>query len=399
VTETGYFTASYVSPVDDTEQPFALWVPRTYTPRRKYPLIVALHGSDADHRMIPENCFRMPAQGFNEEVILLSPFGRGDVNYRWMGEADLWDAMNWVKKRYRVDARRQYLTGLSMGGYAAWRLACAYPEQWAAVAPICGGGEVAALGALKNIPVWCVHGERDEVVPVERSRELVAELQRLKLRPRYSELKGWGHNVWDWLYDPRRKYDTLVHWLLKCRKRSAAPARREPARTGGFMDLFNGRIVISHPGQTPIPREGELLRAEAGRLAAFSMGDYAMRTGRLIVKRDGDLTPTDLRGANHLMLGRTDNHVVLAKAGRKLRARHAKGVLTVNGETFLGKSLVAATCQPSPWNPKKLLGIITYQQFQQMRGMVERCCDPERNLPAINLYDTQQQRFIKGEAG
>jgi len=54
VAETGYFNASYVSSVDDTEQPFALWVPRGYSPRKKYPLLVALHGSDADHRMIPE---------------------------------------------------------------------------------------------------------------------------------------------------------------------------------------------------------------------------------------------------------------------------------------------------------------------------------------------------------
>ena len=133
---TGYFTASYVSSIDDAEQPFALWVPRTYSRRRKYPLIVALHGSDADHRMIPEECFQMHKRGFREDVIFLSPFGRGDVDFRWLAETDVWDTMNWVKTHYRIDARRQYLTGISMGGFATWRLACAYPEQWAAVAPV-----------------------------------------------------------------------------------------------------------------------------------------------------------------------------------------------------------------------------------------------------------------------
>ena len=61
---TGYFTARYVSSIDDSEQPFALWVPRSHSRRRQYPLIVALHGSDADHRMIPEECFRMHERGF-----------------------------------------------------------------------------------------------------------------------------------------------------------------------------------------------------------------------------------------------------------------------------------------------------------------------------------------------
>jgi hypothetical protein len=124
-----------------------------------------------------------------------------------------------------------------------------------------------------------------------------------------------------------------------------------------------------------------------------------MRTGKLIVKADVDLSPDDLRNAHHLMLGRTDNHSVLRQHERKLLARHVKGLLKVQGETYLSKSLLAATCQPSPWNAKKLLGIITYQQFQQMRGAVERFCHPEAEVLAINLYDTQQGRFIKRGAG
>jgi poly(3-hydroxybutyrate) depolymerase len=392
---TGYFTASHVSSLDDSEQPFALWVPRQYSPRRRYPLIVALHGSDADHRMIPEECLGIHRHGFREDVMLLCPFGRGDLDYRGPGEADLWDALRWVREQYSVDTRRQYLTGLSMGGYATWRLACEHPGQWAAIAPVCGGGDPAALKAIKRLPVWCVHGERDAVVPATESRRLVAELRRLKAPVRYDELHGWGHESWRWLYDPRRHGDTLADWFLRFRKAKAPRPVAKPARHGVFRDLFNERILVSYPARTPIPREAELLRAEAEHIARFSFGDSVMRSGHLVVKSDSELTPRELAGANHLMLGRTDNHACLAKVQRRLRARHVRGRLEVADQAFLGKSLIAATCQPSPWNRERLLGLITYQQFQQVRGFSDRLLEPHAEPGLINLYDSQQRRFLR----
>jgi pimeloyl-ACP methyl ester carboxylesterase len=394
---TGYFTASYVSAIDDSEQPFALWVPRSYSARRRYPLLVALHGMDADHRMIPEQCFRIPERGFREDVLLLSPFGRGDLMFRWMGEADIWDALHWVRSRYRIDPRRQYLTGLSMGGFACWRLACEYPEQWAAVAPVCGGGDAARLRRLRSVPVWCVHGAADDSVSVEQSRRLVAELRRLKLRHRYDELPGWGHNAWDWLYDPDRREDSLVDWFLRFRRRAAAPPVLRPRRQGLFKDLFSERVIVSHPASTPIAREADLLRAEAGRLAGFSFADFVMRAGRLLVKPDRELTPAELAGANHVMLGRTDNHAALRQVERRLPARHVRGRLQVRGQVYLSKTLVAVTCQPSPWNRERLLGVITYQQSRQMCGLIERLLGSAIELLDVNLYDTQQRRFLRHE--
>ena len=395
--ETGYFTTSYVSSVDDSVQPFALWVPRTYSPRKKYPLIVALHGMDADHRMIPEECLAMRERSFREDVVLLCPFGRGDISFEWMGEADVWDTINWVKERYHIDARRQYLTGLSMGGFATWRLACAYPEQWAAIAPVCGGGETGTLLALKKIPVWCVHGECDEFVPVEQSRQLVAELRRLNFPHRYDELPGWGHNAWDWLYDPDRADDSLVDWLLQFRKSRAAAPVRHPRRTGFFKDLFNERVIISYPAHSHSAHETALLCAEAETIAQFSFDDFVMRSGRLLVKTDEELKPADLKNANHLMLGRVDNHRWLAKVRGKLFARHVNGRLRVRNETYLSKGLVAATCQPSPWNPARLLGIITGQPVARLEGIAERVCGIGVEPLAVNVYDPSRRRFIRQE--
>lgn len=397
-TPTGYIHSAYVSPLDDSAQPFALWVPRTYSPRRQYPLIVALHGMDADERMIPEKCFEIPSRGFREDVIFLSILGRGDIAFEGPGEADLWDAMNWVKERFRINPRRQYLTGLSMGGFAVWRLACEHPEQWAAVAPICGGGDVAGMEALRNVPVWCVHGEHDEFVSVEESRRLVEELRRLGQPCRYDELPGWGHSAWDWIYDPDREKDTLVDWFLEHLKEHPAPVVRRPLRHGAFKDLFQERVIISYPSATQIPGESELLRAEAERVARYSFGDYIMRSGKLIVRADSELSPSDLESCHHLMIGRNDNHQWLAKVDRQLFARHVRGVMKVRGKSFIGKTLVAATCQPSPWNRDQLLGVMTYQAYQQVRGMADRLCGPASSPLAINLFDTQRRRFILQEA-
>ena len=419
--------------MDDSDQPFALWVPRGYSPKKAWPLVVALHGSDADHRMIPEECFRIPERGFDERVILLSPFGRGDVDWRWMGEADLWDAIAWVRARYRIDLRRQYLTGLSLGGYAAWRMAAERPDYWAAIAPVCGGGDPATAPALKRMPVWCVHGAKDAVVPVEESREMMMALgagqvsslstksgggllagerpltrlsatlspsdgergfsgnsrPNLSARLRYDELPGWGHDSWRWLYDPDRVEDSLVDWFLGFKKtRTPEPATR-PQRTGSFLDLFSERVILVPATQTPFPREADLLRQEAERIARFHFGDLAMRSGRLLVKVDVELTEAEARSANLLCLGRTDNHPWLKRAEKRLRVRHVDGRMVFQGETLLGKSWAAATIQPSPWNKARLLGVISYQQRGQIAGLAGRFIGIGEDLWKTRLIQTR----------
>ena len=394
VPEKGYFTTSYVSSVDGSEQPLALWVPRSYSRRKKYPVVVALHGSDADYRMIPEQCFRMHELGFREDCIFLSPYGRGELGFQWAGEADLWEALAWVKARYRVDERRQYLTGLSSGGNATWRLACAYPEQWAAIAPVCGWGEATTLPVLKDVPVWCVHGNRDDLVPVEDSREMVAALEQLKFRFRYDELRDWGHNAWEWLYDPQRKRDSLADWLLRFRKRDGAPAIEKPRRAGNFFDLFKERLIISYPARGLTHHETELLREQAEQIARLRFGDFEMTAGRLAVKSDAELTGNDLKSANHLMLGRTDNHRWLGRIAPRLIARHYRGRLRVLSQYLPGKAIVAATLQNNPWNTQQLLGVLTYQQYHHLQNVCGMLFDPDRPMQTLNVYDLQTGRFI-----
>jgi dienelactone hydrolase len=112
---------------------------------------------------------------------------------------------------YSCDTDRVYLTGLSMGGYGAYTLAMKHPKTFAAVVPICGGGEPITAEDLGRHPIWIWHGEADPTVPVQRSRDMVAALVKAKAHEiRYSELPGVGHNSWDNAYAS----DDLYTWLL-----------------------------------------------------------------------------------------------------------------------------------------------------------------------------------------
>lgn len=123
-------------------------------------------------------------------------------------------ALDEVTANEPVDPRRIYLTGLSMGGYGTWDLAARMPERFAALLPICGGGDEATATRIAGLPTWCFHGAADDVVPVERSRSMIAAVRAAGGTPRYSELPGVGHDSWtpayrdaeviDWLFAQRR---------------------------------------------------------------------------------------------------------------------------------------------------------------------------------------------------
>ena len=111
------------------------------------------------------------------------------------------------------------MTGLSYGGYGTWHLATTHPERWAAVAPICGGGNPARVGALAaaQTPIWVFHGGRDPVVKVEWSYAMAAALEAAGHPDvRLTVHEDLGHNVWGRVYAGEDFY----RWLLGQRRRN-----------------------------------------------------------------------------------------------------------------------------------------------------------------------------------
>ena len=113
-----------------------------------------------------------------------------------------------------VDTKRIYIMGLSMGGYGTWDAIQRKPSFFAAAMPVCGGGDTHCAAALKDMPIWIFHGDSDGVVKTQRSRDMVAALKSAGGDPKYTELKGTGHNAWtaaysntealDWLFSQKR---------------------------------------------------------------------------------------------------------------------------------------------------------------------------------------------------
>jgi len=101
-----------------------------------------------------------------------------------------------------VDPDRVYVTGLSMGGFGTFDLIARRPTLFAAAAPLCGGGDPSPskIRRLLNMPMWVVHGTDDKTININRSREMVYALESAGASPRYSELSGFDHNIWDATY-------------------------------------------------------------------------------------------------------------------------------------------------------------------------------------------------------
>jgi predicted peptidase len=114
-----------------------------------------------------------------------------------------------LQRNYPADPRRLYLTGQSMGGFGAWLAYTRYPGVFAAIVPVCGGGDPAAV-VPNATAVWAFHGDRDTVVPVGRAREMVAAIEAVGAPIRYTEYPGRDHNIFAEAYGEPE----LADWLF-----------------------------------------------------------------------------------------------------------------------------------------------------------------------------------------
>ncbi len=121
-----------------------------------------------------------------------------------------------LSREFAVDLDRVYLTGQSLGGLGTWDLITKRPELFAAAVPLCGQGTPSRAEAARNVPIWVFHGAKDELVPVARSREMVAALRAVGSAVRYTEYPEVGHDVWTVAYVERE----LPDWLF-AQKRSS----------------------------------------------------------------------------------------------------------------------------------------------------------------------------------
>jgi predicted peptidase len=194
---------------------YSLYVPKEYAPgsKKKWPLIVFLHGSGErgeDLDVLTRNGPpKMIAAGHAFPALVASPQAPDHNTWEPHSVKALVDAL---RREYRIDEDRIYLTGISMGGYGVWDTIMAYPNTFAAAVPICGSAGVKFVAAerIKHVPIWIFHGADDSVVPVESSQRIYDALVEAGGMPKLTIYAGVGHDSWTRTYE-----DTdLWEWLF-----------------------------------------------------------------------------------------------------------------------------------------------------------------------------------------
>lgn len=185
---------------------------------KRWPLVIFLHGSGergADLKKVAKHGPpKLVEAGRDFPFILLSP--QCPTGQWWdLAALDAW--LDEVVRKYRVDADRIYLTGLSMGGYGTWGWAQRVPGRFAAIVPVCGGGDPAQGEKLKGLPVWAFHGDKDTAVPVVRTEEMIAAIKAAGGEPRVTIYPGVAHDSWTEAYATEDVYT----WMLSKRRGGA----------------------------------------------------------------------------------------------------------------------------------------------------------------------------------
>jgi predicted peptidase len=206
----------------DVDRQYLLFLPDGYNEQKSWPMILFLHGigerGDNLELVKKHGPPKIVEKQKDFPFIVVSPQCPEDSS--WIKENNfLISLLDDIVARYKVDKDRIYLTGLSMGGYGTWSLASAYPECFAAIVPICGGGEPSAASKLKDMPVWAFHGVQDKVVSVKKSEEMVNAINALGGNAMLTVYPDAGHDSWTKTYDNPKLYDWFLEHRISDRKK------------------------------------------------------------------------------------------------------------------------------------------------------------------------------------
>ena len=205
---------------------YRLFVPLGYDSKRKYPLVLWLHGvngrgSDNIKQLTGSNQlgthFWISHEVQNTfPVFVLAP--QCPVGQSW-SEPDLnrpsetlllvMDALDKTQREFSIDPDRIYVAGQSMGGLGVWSLIQTYPNKWAAALILCAYDNFSNLLGITMVPLWLFQGDADAVVPVDTVRQMARTLKKEHANFRYSEYRNVGHDVWSKAFSEPE----LLPWL------------------------------------------------------------------------------------------------------------------------------------------------------------------------------------------
>ena len=227
---------TYVSVQKDTMQ-YRLLKPIDYDSAKQYPLVVCLSGGAgrgtnnikqiagsraAQVLSTLENRKKYPAFVFVPQCPPGSDWGRslgkierdslikrGKYNQPNV-ESLVFEIISALEEEFNIDTTRRYITGQSMGGFGSWHFILTHPQMFAAAIPVCGGANPDLAKNITDVPIWVFHGDNDNTVPVDFSRNMVAAIKKAGGNPKYNEFPNVGHGSWHPAFDTPE----LLDWLF-----------------------------------------------------------------------------------------------------------------------------------------------------------------------------------------
>lgn len=224
---------------------------------KKFPVVISLHGirekgtSSTNRTQVLKDLDKVANVGMPKYVkqgkkfpfILISPQLKSNLG-SWPPDF-IMEVLKYVKQELRIDEQRIYLTGLSLGGYGVWKTAGDYPNVFAAIAPICPGGNALSQAnaiAAANVAAWGFHGSSDHIVSYTVTTKMINAMNSAPKKPnplaKVTLFNGMGHNIWDKAY----LETNLLSWLLGFKKggssssgstNDSAPSNKAPVADAG----------------------------------------------------------------------------------------------------------------------------------------------------------------------
>jgi predicted peptidase len=196
---------------------YLLYLPEEYkaNPDRQWPIMLFLHGKDERGQNIEKLKRYGPpheAERCSFPFILVSPQFPSLLAY--LNLSRISRLLQEVIQEHRVDQRRVYLTGISMGAFTGWRLVAKYPKQFAAFVPVSGIGRVKNFKNIKQMPVWAFHGKKDRLLPIIFTQWLIKAIKKAGGEARFTVYPEGKHNVWQETFSNMKLYE----WLMQQKK-------------------------------------------------------------------------------------------------------------------------------------------------------------------------------------
>lgn len=196
----GFIRKGYKSKIDNSFQPYMVYLPENYDSQKKYPLMIFLHGSASDETTIRGNQALIP-----KDYIAVGPLGRGKSNgfTKDNAQEDIAEVIEAVKEDYSIDANKILLTGFSMGGYGVYRTYLENPNKYKALAVFSGTPvwnketpsflDEKNLTAFNNIPIFIFHGEKDMNIKIATVKEIADKLKKVGAQVEFQIDPEKGH--------------------------------------------------------------------------------------------------------------------------------------------------------------------------------------------------------------